>query len=46
VLVEAPAARVYTTALDVIHRNPAVTILGQDPAHLRLELAGGGRRSA
>lgn len=45
VLVEAPAARVYATALDVIHRNQAVTILGQDPAHFRLELAEGERRA-
>jgi hypothetical protein len=45
VLVDAPASRVYATALDVIHRNPAVKVLGQDPAHFRLELAEGDRHA-
>jgi hypothetical protein len=45
VIVDALASRVYATALDVIHRNPAVKILGQDPARQRLELAEGDRRA-
>ncbi|MBN9510766.1 MAG: hypothetical protein J0I21_16860 [Alphaproteobacteria bacterium] len=46
VLLDAPAARVYATAVAMVRRNQAVQIVGEDPAHYRLQIAQGPRQGS
>jgi hypothetical protein len=43
VIIEAPADRVFATALDLARKNPNVRLLMQDPAQRRLQVAEGDR---
>jgi hypothetical protein len=46
VLLDAPAARVYATALRMVRENQAVQIVAEDAAHYRLQLAQGPRQGS
>jgi hypothetical protein len=46
VLLDAPAARVYATALRMVRENHAVEIVAEDAAHYRLQLAQGARQGS
>ena len=43
VILEAPADRVFATALDLARKNPNVRVLMQDPGQRRLQIAEGDR---
>ena len=43
VILEAPAAKVFATALDLARKNPAVRVVMQDPGQRRLQIAEGDR---
>jgi hypothetical protein len=46
VLLDAPAPRVYATALAMVRENKAVQIVAEDPAHYRLQLTQGARQGS
>jgi hypothetical protein len=43
VILDAPAGKVFSTALEMARRNPSVRILMQDPGQRRLQIAEGDR---
>jgi hypothetical protein len=43
VIIEAPADKVFGTALDLARKNPAVRVLMQDPGQRRMQVAEGDR---
>jgi hypothetical protein len=43
VIIEAPADKVFGTALELARKNPAVRVLMQDPGQCRLQVAEGDR---
>ena len=43
VILEAPADKVFATALDLARKNPAVRVVMQDPGQRRMQIAEGDR---